>query len=111
MNYFPDSEMACPCCGRCDMDIDFMERLNLARHDANLPFVINSGFRCEKHNKEVGSTSANHTDGKAADIKCGIGFYRVVIVKSLLKYFSRIGLHKEFIHVDSTDNISSMWLY
>ena len=40
------------------------------RDHFNLPVVINSGFRCAKLNKAIGSSSkSQHTKGQAADIE------------------------------------------
>lgn len=112
MNYFTEEEMQCPCCGKSNMDTEFMFRLNKAREMANIPFVINSGYRCEKHNAEVGSTSRNHVEGKAADIKCTEGWKRLRIVRALLNVgFSRLGISKTFIHVDSMPLNASIWVY
>jgi uncharacterized protein YcbK (DUF882 family) len=67
--YFTKEELACPCCGKADMDETFMEKLVEVRKELNKPMVINSGYRCEKHNKEVGgSPNSAHLKGRAVDI-------------------------------------------
>ena len=112
MNNFTLSEFRCSCCGQSEMDLDFQHRIDLARDVANVPFIINSGFRCSKHNTAIGSTSINHTVGKAADISTTTGFERGRILKGLYKAgFERIGIRKDFIHVDSMDKVESCWLY
>ena len=112
MNYFQKREFACPCCGKDDIDPDFVLRLNEARGYARVPFIITSGVRCEKHNKEVGSTSRNHIEGKAADIACTEGWKRLRIVRGLLQAgFKRIGIGKTFIHADTMDLPASIWVY
>ena len=112
MHHFKIEEFTCPCCGVQHMDALFLEQIDNARDYAGVPFKINSGYRCPKHNAEVGSTSKNHTSGKAADIACGYGPDRMKIVAALIRAgFRRIGIHKLFIHVDSMDDIASMWLY
>ena len=106
------SEMACPCCGKDDIDLHFLWMLRLARDLANTPFIINSGVRCEKHNKEVGSTSRNHVEGKAADISATSGLVRGKILKGLYRAgFTRVGIREDFIHVDGMDLPESCWLY
>ena len=73
LKYFKLSEFDCPCekgSGK-KMDKKFLEKLDYARHNAGIPFRINSGFRCLKHNAAVSShkTKAGiHTFGKACDI-------------------------------------------
>ena len=48
-----DSMLACPCCGGCEMDARFIDRLELAREHAGVPFTINSGARCPSHDRDV----------------------------------------------------------
>ena len=106
-------EMQCRCgCGKKDIDLHFLWRLRLARDLANTPFNITSGVRCEKHNKEVGSTSRNHVEGHAADISATSGPVRGKILKGLYNAgFTRVGIHDTFIHVDDMDLVESCWLY
>ena len=94
------------------MDALFLAQIDNAREYAGLPFIISSGWRCVKHNKEVGSTSNNHTSGKAADIQCLNGPDRIKMVLGLTRAgFRRIGIKRSFIHADSMDDIESMWIY
>lgn len=112
MKHFDISEFKCPCCGKQTMDALFLSQLDRARDYADIPFPINSGYRCQKHNQEVGSTSQNHTSGKAADIKCLYGPDRLKMVMGMIRAgFRRIGIRKDFIHVDSVNEIESIWLY
>jgi len=101
MNNFDLSEFACPCCGKVELTPQFQEMIDDARRLAGIPFIINSGYRCLKHNKEIGSTSDNHPSGQAADVKCTDGPSRFKIVAALIKAgFKRIGVAKTFIHAD-----------
>jgi zinc D-Ala-D-Ala carboxypeptidase len=113
LRYFELSEFECPCCKQAKMDQIFLNMLDHAREFAQVPFIINSGYRCDQHNREVGSTSNNHTSGRAADIACKDGPTRLRIVSALLKAgFKRLGIAKTFIHVDSNDGSpESIWLY
>lgn len=112
MKYFGMDEFKCSCCGKVKMDTLFLAQLDNARDYAGVPFFINSGYRCEKHNAEVGSTSRNHTSGKAADISCTTGPIRIKMVMGLIRAgFRRIGIKKSFIHADSMDDVESMWMY
>ena len=68
---FSSNELKCSCCGKVEMDEEFMRMLQELRDVAGFPFRINSGFRCLKHNSAVSShkTKAGiHTFGKACDI-------------------------------------------
>lgn len=67
---FTTDEMACTCCGKSDMDGDFMKILQSVRDEMQRPLKITSGYRCEKHNERVSHTGKKgpHTFAKAADI-------------------------------------------
>ena len=94
------------------MNPKFLKMLDKAREIAGVPFVITSGYRCEVHNKAVGSTSTNHTSGKAADIAATSNTIRGKILRGLyLAGFQRIGIAKTFIHCDISDAPESAWLY
>lgn len=112
-NLISYQELVCPCCGECKVTVEAYRRLYVARVIADLPFVINSAYRCEKHNKAVGSTSENHTSGKAFDIRCECSMGRLKIVDALLiAGFKRIGIHRVFLHADiSEDKVQAMWIY
>ncbi len=110
--YFTIEEMKCPCCGECHMDAEFIKRLDAARAVSGIPYPVNSGYRCEAHNKAEGSTSNNHTKGVATDIQCVVGHNRLRIVQGLLTAgFKRIGIANTFIHADTNNDAPSIWLY
>ena len=115
MNNFILFEFACKDkCGKCDMDKGFLKRIDLARDYSNIPYIINSGCRCEAHNLAVGSTSLNHIEGKAADIKFTSNWTLMRIVTGLvLAGFRRIGINRKykFVHVDNRDKPESLWGY
>jgi zinc D-Ala-D-Ala carboxypeptidase len=105
-------EFKCSCCGGLVLDDSFFDALCKAREIAATPFTINSGYRCAKHNAEVGSTSKNHTSGRAADIAAINGYDRGRILKGLyLAGFKRVGVGKTFIHADNMAEVESCWLY
>ena len=73
------------------------------------------GYRCEKHNEAVGSTSKNHTSGRAVDISARTSYVRMKIVVALIKAgFRRIGVYPTFIHADNMNEEKGspevMWL-
>ena len=98
-----------------NMDADFLEMLDEARHRCGIPFKINSGFRTVNHNKKVGGVSkSSHLRGYAADIACSSSRDRFHIVRALLSVgFDRIGIGATFIHVDNDTNKSEdvIWHY
>lgn len=104
-DYVKEHELACPCCKVAFVNRAFLLRLNDARHLARVPFVITSGYRCEKHNKDVGgSLTSAHRLGLAVDIACPDSHTRYRIIIGLIGAgFKRIGIGKNFIHVDAAD--------
>lgn len=75
MKHYKMEEFRCKCCGQ----VAFPENikalvenvLDPARERLGHPIVVNSGFRCPKHNAEVGGVpNSQHMKGEAADIRC-----------------------------------------
>ena len=91
------------------------DRFALARTISAVPYKINSGSRCQKHNKEVGgSDTSSHLTGEAGDIAIRDSAHRWRVLDGLLKAgFNRIGIGETFIHAD--DDIHKtpgvIWLY
>ena len=105
-------EFRCSHCGKLVLDSIFFAKLSRARVIADVPFIINSGYRCEAYNKAEGSTSQNHVQGKAADIKATDGLTRSRILTGLYGAgFKRVGIRKDFIHADTMEEVESCWLY
>lgn len=107
--YFKQSEFACKCgCGTCNVNQEFVNRLDLARRLAGVPFPINSGCRCQKHNAKVGGEkNSSHLSGPdrecfAVDIGIFDSVSRYRVIRALLEAgFDRLGVGKSLIHVDS----------
>ena len=112
---FKQSEFCCKCgCGRCDIHPQLVAALDMARTRAGVPFKVSSGFRCQKHNANVGGKpTSSHTSGLAVDIAYEDGFQGIKILKALLPYFDRVGVGKNFIHVDIDPDKPSpvLWTY
>jgi len=104
MRHFIIEEFLCPCCGQGveEMSKGLLYMLDTARDIAGIPFIINSGFRCPKHNKEVGgSPASSHLEGVAADIKADNSKKRYLIVKALIQAgFHRMKIGEKHIHTD-----------
>jgi uncharacterized protein YcbK (DUF882 family) len=115
MEYFTDSEFACKCgCDKMEMNALVKYKLDRARAMAGIPFVITSGLRCVEHNRKVGgSPTSSHLLGLAVDIATEMGTDRYLIIKALMHMgFTRIGIAKDFIHVDAdTNKPDNVWLY
>ena len=100
--YFKESEFTCKCgCGKNNISQELVTRLDAAREEAGVPFVVTSGCRCEKRNKEAGGVAgSSHLKGMAVDIAtppARIYF----ILKALLNNFNRHGIpcDNNFVHV------------
>jgi|TARA_Y100000015_G_C2378438_1_gene83753 uncharacterized protein YcbK (DUF882 family) len=99
------------------MDPVFLLMLERAREIAEVPFIINSGYRTIKHNKKVGGVvDSSHTKipCRACDIKITNSRQRSTIIRSLISAgFNRIGVAKNFIHVDNDTDKSPfvIWTY
>ena len=115
MRYFKNEEFHCSCCNNSHMDFDFLDMLITARVFADMPFIITSGWRCEKHNKAVGGKKDSaHLFGKATDISASDSRSRFWVLYGLINAgFTRIGIGKDFIHADTDHNkdVEVAWLY
>ena len=99
---FKRSEFNCKCCGKEKMQDSTLKMLDEARDIADIPFIVNSGWRCETHNRTIGSNSDNHPSGYAGDIQAKSSRAKFIIVEALIKVgFNRIGIADTFIHVDN----------
>jgi len=113
MKYFSVSDFDCKETGENEMDIEFMKALDHLREVCKFPFIITSGFRSKTHSIEARkSTPGTHTQGIAADIRVVGGYERYVIQKNAYALgFTGIGVHKDFIHVDTRKTTTVSWPY
>lgn len=107
--YFKESEFkACtPSCSLQNMDQKFMQSLDALRSVAGIPLVLNCAYRSVEWDKAKGrSGNSAHTRGKAVDIRCTTTLNRMKIVKAALAIgIRRIGIGKNFIHVDTDTSL------
>lgn len=112
---FKESEFACKCgCGYNVINPQLVMALDMARKEAKVPFTISSGCRCKNHNATVGGVDDSaHVRGHAADIAVRGSAHRMAVLRALLRYFDRIGVDKNFIHVDNDPDkpASVLWVY
>lgn len=68
---FPRHELQCPCCGRQEMDADYMDRLQRARTLVGFAVPLTSAFRCSDYDRLKGGSSCPgngpHARGRATD--------------------------------------------
>ena len=104
--HFTKEEFDCQCgCGNGDIVIseNLVFQLECVRIHYGKPMRINSGIRCLSHNRKIGSRdTSSHIKGLAVDISCKDMGTRLELVKRLLRdgEFKRMGIHRDFIHVD-----------
>ncbi len=119
VKHFKKDEFACKCgCGDSDVSMELVVRLDNARSIAGVPFKITSGKRCEQHNRKVTTcetpSASPHLNGHAADIYAEDSRTRFKILDGVKRAgFTRIGIGKDFIHVDCdpTKADELVWLY
>lgn len=117
---FSEAEFRCRETGRCDMDAEFMSRLQALRSMIGQPFVINSGYRDPSHSAERNKTRPGaHAHGCAADIKCNGQLAWLILAFASRLGFERIGVHQKgpmdgrYIHLDTWTGGASptVWTY
>lgn len=109
-----DKMLICPCCKAVKLTDTFWYHLHLLenlRTRFDQPIVINSGYRCKKHNKKVGGSRNSWHMKFATDIRPAWkkGDSWRVHLKEVERLrmiaievdFTGIGTYKWFVHVDT----------
>lgn len=91
-----------PKCDVKDMDEFFLEKLLFAQKLCGRKFRITSAFRSVAYEKSKSRSGRSaHCLGKAVDISTTDSKTRYIVVAALLHAgFNRIGIGKNFVHVD-----------
>ena len=105
MKWFKEKEFVCRCCGelppfaRENIEALVENVLDPARERFGKPIIVNSGYRCPKHNKEVGGVAnSQHLRGEAADVRCTDNKRLAEIIEQNGKYDQLI-IYPTFLHV------------
>lgn len=117
--YFkPEEFQRCtPRCDIMDMNHHFMYELDRLRSFLRRPIVLNSAYRSVEYELKHGrSGTSSHCKGLAVDIKCDDSQYRFHLLLCILGTpafeFCRIGIGKNFVHLDlDPDKPSAVWIY
>lgn len=105
---FVSTEFDCKCkeyCSTTEIDSKLIEYLQKIREHFGEAVIINSAYRCEKHNKSIGGASkSKHLFGQAADIKVSN-----VSPLKVAQYAESIGIkgigrYSNFVHIDTREN-------
>ena len=96
-------EFQCPCCHTVLLHPLLVTRLQALRLEWGRAVVINSGYRCSGHNKDVGGAAKSlHRLGRAADVRIPAEEQERFCALSLLKGFIRAipYVKRGFIHLE-----------
>jgi uncharacterized protein YcbK (DUF882 family) len=119
---FSFGEASCQETGICDVDIPFMDLLQLTRDELHAPMNITSLYRHPSHTIEAAKeTPGTHATGKAADVACH-GHTAHRLLELLAPRFYGIGIKQSgpyqgrFIHFDLVEagelsHVTRPWLW
>jgi zinc D-Ala-D-Ala carboxypeptidase len=122
IKHFSPRDFTCKCKEFCDhpivISMDLVRKLDTIRDTIGRHMNILSGTRCERHNRKVaGKLYSPHVakDGTshAVDVYCPDSAFRFAFLAAALPLFNRIGIGKDFIHVDDDPDLppDTMWVY
>ena len=99
--HFVSREFTCRCCGETKVNFMLVLKLEDLRTKLNKPIIITSGYRCPKHNKEVGGVKdSKHMYGIAVDVKVnGVSPSEVAKVAKEVG-FSFVKVYSSWTHID-----------
>ena len=119
--YFNRGEFECSHTHTCEMDQDFIDKLNKLREEFGKPLIINSGYRSPEHPIEyVKQSPGAHASGKACDISVSRADALKLLELALKLGFTGYGLNQKgssrYIHLDTLKNSKerprpSIWTY
>ena len=106
--HFKLEEFACKCgCGFDQVSMELVRALEVLRGRlGNRPITVNSGCRCEDHNRAVGGApNSYHLRGEAADIVVeGVDPHAVAKAAMEIPDLRGIGIYPSWTHVDIRDH-------
>ena len=111
---FTVNEMKCPCCNKCEMDMEFMETLQTIREQCGFGFRINSAYRCGEYNNKVSNnTRGQHATGQAVDVSMKDRYKRFKLLREAIEsgYFKDIAISKTFIHLGKGNIKNGIGIY
>jgi len=105
--FFKMEEFSCRCSyAECEesnqfMDERFLELIFKVRAQLDFPFYVTSGFRCVKHNRDVGGAkNSYHTKGLAVDIAMYNDYDRYELLEQLMAHGLSAIIYKSFVHIE-----------
>lgn len=100
---FSSEDFQCKCgCGTNMVSQKLINACQAIRDVFNLPIVVNSGTRCEKHNAQMGGVpNSYHCQGLAADLSSPeLEPEEIMYVARHVKAIGGIGIYDTFCHID-----------
>lgn len=119
--HFNSKEFSCQCsypeCIEQKISKKLVEDLETCRQEFKQSVIINSGYRCSKHNEDIGGAkNSQHKNGKAADTRPKLlttdsmdEWFKIVS-----RTFKALGIAQSFIHVDVREvegSTRKIWYY
>jgi zinc D-Ala-D-Ala carboxypeptidase len=115
MRYFKKEEFWCPCCGKEKMQPDFLLMMDTIRMLHGGPLYINSGWRCESHNTDIGGAlNSAHPRGWAVDISVLGSRKRYELMSICFRVgITRMGVMNTALHIDMDPDLPQnvIWDY
>lgn len=111
---FNKSEFMCKCgCMKSLYNERFLEKLQTLRDYIKQPIIITSGYRCNKHDKQVGGTgNGTHTLGIAVDCYVNGLSSKELARNAEILGFGGIGLiDDKCVHIDMRDESGHGFTY
>lgn len=109
IKYFKKEEFTCKCgCGSNNMNLEVVKIADQVREHFGKPAIVNSGYRCESHNKYVGGVSGSrHLSGKAIDLYVQgvdggtlLNYLKTLVQEGKLRYTYRISSNGSACHFE-----------
>lgn len=118
-SHFTDAELACKVTGAGGIQDSLREKLEAARNIAGIPFIVTSGFRSAENQNDLvargkSSPTSSHPKGLAVDVRATDSDERFRIIDAALRAgINRIGVGKDFIHldIDQDKKQNLIWMY
>jgi zinc D-Ala-D-Ala carboxypeptidase len=121
IKHFTPRDFTCQCAGLCDhpvvISLDTVAKLDKIREIIGLPVKILSGSRCKRYNARVGGQSRSAHVPKngvshGAHVFCPDSSFRFAFLAAALPVFNRIGIGKDYIHIDDDPELppKAVWV-
>ena len=102
--HFNEDEFRCRCCNGLPsggINPELIIKLEQLRQRVGKPLIINSGYRCARHNRAVGGAPrSQHVLGTAADVSARRIGVDLLVNEAEKVGFGGIGRYRNFVHVD-----------